>query len=78
MQIKRPKCSPAIKLIGRICPEAMLAVLRCLDLLRAGRWWITRVGHSSDGDYFVVAYRPTNRAGTWEAVFGTDGLCWQD
>ena len=76
MQVKRPRCAPAIRLIGRVSQEAMIAVLRYLDLLGAGVWHIGRVNVKAG--YFIVRYYPTNRRGRWEAVFTFDGTCVAD
>lgn len=76
MQVKHPKPAPAIRLIGRISPEAMTKVVQYLDSLSAGVWYIAKANISKG--YFVVRYRPTNRRGKWECVFGLDGQCWSD
>ena len=78
MQLKSVKCSPAIRLIGHVSPEAMTRVIRYLDSLSAGVWRIAKVRLRTRNPYFVVRYKPTNRSGVWEAVFGLDGSCWAD
>lgn len=85
-QVKRPKCPPAMSLVGRIGPDVMLSVLRELDNHTAGRWEIARTGRNrTDGDYFVVRYwrtdsgpHPYGHTGAWEMVFGLDGSLWMD